>query len=361
MTRRSAWNWILAAAALGLGAGAAARADVTITETTKFDGIGERGWGASEGTETLVVSGDRLRQESTSKFTGKLMKRFGGEEGFRSATITRLDRRLMYMINFKEKSYQEWSFDQFKEMQEEVAEAISGQQPAPEERAPQEEPPVKCQPVKVEAKRTGESATIAGLQASRAVVTGKQTCENVQTKQTCEVVYTLDYWNAAPTPALQELTAFYRRQMDAMGVDFQQLEAVGRAARAMMSEGTEGLEGAMKELGKLEGFPVRNRITIEKGGDCGLGAGAEGGGPDAGSAMRDAFKGMFGKKKSGSEEAPSKAKGPGAASAPGLRRVFGMSSEVTSVTTSGAPADAFEPPPGFKKEAPPKLDAPQGP
>ena len=56
-------------------AASTAVADVTVTDKTTLDGFGAKGYGASEGTGKVVVSGDKLRQETTTKFTGKLLFR----------------------------------------------------------------------------------------------------------------------------------------------------------------------------------------------------------------------------------------------------------------------------------------------
>ena len=333
------------AAAIALAAFSGARADVTIKEKTKFDGFGGSGWGASESTHDIIVSGDRLRDETATKFTGKLMKRFSGEEGSKSANITRLDRKLFYMVNYADKSYQEVPFASFEEMQDEMMKSLSG----PEEPEAKEEPKLKCQPVKLEAKRTGEKETIAGFSAERVVVTGKQTCENLETKKTCDVLYTMEHWKTPMTSAFQEVEAFHRRQAEAMGIDAAKMQQVAGAARAMMGQGTEGLEAVAKELGKVEGYPVRTRMTIENDGDCGSAQGGQGGRQDSSAAMKDALKGLFGKKKSGSGEGEGKKADAKGESGSGPQKIFGMHSEVTSVVSAGAGADAFEPPAGFKK------------
>jgi hypothetical protein len=75
--------------------------------------------------------------------------------------------------------------------------------------------------------------------------------------------------------------------------------------------------------------------------------------------MKGAFKGLFGKKKSdSSSDSSSDSKKGSGDSAGGLKKIFGTSSEVTSVTSSGAPANAFEPPDGFKKKDLPKIEKP---
>ncbi len=320
-------------------AGPRARADVTVSEKTVFDGVGEGGWGASEGESVTIVSGDKLRQESTSKPTGKFMRRFAGKGGLRSATITRLDRKLTYMIDYGSESYQEVPLASFKEIQETMMEAMAGQAP-PEEPAEEPETQITCSPVEVGVARPGQKETIGGFEAERVEVKGEQSCENAQTKQTCRMVYTLEYWVTPRTSVFTELQEFYRRQAQAMGMemDGRQMQAVARAAGALASGKTEGFETVLKELGKLEGYPVRTRISIEKGGDCGEMEAA--GDTNAMREMKRSFKGLFGKKEKSEEPSTP---------APGLTKVFGMSTEILSVATSSAPADAFEPPAGFKR------------
>ena len=292
-----------------------------------------------------------MREERTSKPTGRFLKKFAGEEGFKSATITRLDRRLIYTIDYRDKSYQEMSFDAFKEMQGQMMEAVSAR---PEAAEPQEEPSLKCQPVKLEAKRSGEKETIAGYAAERVVITGSQTCENVETKKTCNMVYTVESWNAPAAGGLKELNDFYRRQVEAMGLDMKGVEAAAGAAKALIAQGTEGFEAVVKELSKVEGYPLRNRMRIEKGGNCGMGE-SGGGAEDPTAAMKDALKGLFGKKKAGSAEKPAAREKEGESS---LHKVFGMSSEIMSISSSGASDGAFEPPAGFKKKETPKVEKP---
>ena len=194
--------------------------------------------------------------------------------------------------------------------------------------------------MKLEVARSGQKGTIGGFEAERIDVKGEQTCENTQTKQTCRMGYTFEHWVTPMTSVLAELHDFYRRQAKAMGMepDSRQMQAVASAAGALASQNVEGLEAVMKELANVDGYPVRMRIDIGKEGDCG-GASAEGAG--AMEEMKRSFKGLFGKKKKEAEEP--------AAAASGLTKVFGMSTEVLSVESTGAPEEAFEPPAGFKK------------
>jgi hypothetical protein len=344
----------------------ASLADVTINESTKFDGFGAGGFLGSEGSSVQIYAADRSRVESTSKMTGKFMKHFaGGEEGVKSASIFRLDRKVIYSVDYRDKSYMEMPFDFFKQNQQAMADAMKQAQAEahPDAAQNQEPPPLKCDPIKFEAKSTGEKQTIGGFEASHLVIVGKQDCHNTKTSQTCNMVYTADHWNAPLTGPLKEVRDLQMKQAAAMGIDAEAAQQMAQAARGLLAQNTEGLGEVAKEVAKAGGYPVRSRLTIEKGGDCGTmdTQGGEGSGQDAGAAMKSAFKGLFGKKKGdssseGSQQADAKG---GSGSAGGLKKIFGMSTEVTSVTSAGAPADAFEPPAGFKKKDLPKIEAPQ--
>lgn len=331
---------------LALGGGIEAiRADVTLVEKTVFEGIGERQWFASEGDNTTIVSGDKLRQESNSKPTGALLKRFD-KEGFRTATITRLDRKLMYMVDYKSESYQEFPFSSYEAMQEEMKKSME-QAKEPGASGEETKPTFECDPVKLAANRPGGKSTVAGFDAQQVVITGDQTCRDLETKATCRIVYTYDLWTTQATNEMKELQDFYRKQAEAMGIsmDSSQMKAIAGAAQALASANTEGLEAVLKELSKVEGHPVKTHIRIETGGDCASSGGQ--GEESSGSGMKDvgsALKGLF-KKKDKPEEAGKKP----AATAPGMTKVFGMSTELISVAKTGAPADSFDPPAGFKK------------
>lgn len=335
---------VVPALLMAAAAGPAARADVTIEEKVSFDGFGAKGYGASDGTTTTIVSGDKMRQESVTRFTGKIMKRLSGAEGLKTASITRIDRRLSYHVDFKDKSYTEVPFESAKDFQKELASA----QAAPEEKPP--ESPVTCDPIRVEARRTGSKEDIHGFASEEVVITGTQVCHNTETQQACTQTYTLDVWTTPETPALGDLAAFHARLAEAMGFDAREMEALAKAAAGAMQAMTQGLGDAYKELSKVKGYPVRTRTTIESEGSCAASDSTEGEAPAMGDAVKGiggALKGMFGKKKEPESQA-SGAKGGTAGVA--KHRIFGMTSELLSVSSASARDDAFEPPAGFKKK-----------
>jgi len=333
---------------------APARADVTLVDKTVFEGIGTSHWFASAGETTTVVSGDKLRQESNLKATGAFMKHFN-KEGTRTATIMRVDRKMMYLIDYKNEAYQEFPFSNYKAMQEEMTKSMEqakAQQAQENPEGEEAKPAFECDPVKLKADRTGEKGTFGGFEAAKTVISGDQTCRDTESKATCRIVYTYELWTTPPTGAFEELMSFYKKQAQAMGMsmDDNQMKAIAGAAQALASANTEGLEAVMKEMSKVEGYPIKTHIQIETGGDCmATGQGSEeGASENPMKEMGKSFKGLFKRKNKGGEEEAKEEKDSGS-STPGLTKVFGMGSELVSVSKTGAPADAFEPPAGFKK------------
>jgi hypothetical protein len=294
-----------------------------------------------------------LRQESTTKFTGKLLKHFGGEDGMKNVTITRLDRRVNYLVDYQKKTYQEMPFENLQQMQEQ----LKGMTAPPRPEGEDQPPSIECDPVRVEAKATGDKRSIAGFDAEEVRITGTQTCRAKGSDAACTMHYSLGVWNTSRTGPFEELQAFYRKQAEAMGMDLQQMQAVASAAQALVAQGTRGMESVYKELSKVGGYPVSTRFVVEKEGACGMGASPEAseGAPkmsDVMKGMGGKLGGMFGKKKDKAEPAEKPGSAPPAAPV-GRAKVFGMSHEIVSISSTGAPAEEFEPPPGFKKIADP--------
>ncbi len=359
--------------ALAVGAALAvggARADVTVKEKTVFDGLGETGRLASEGTTTIVVSGDKMRRETTTRLTGKLMKRFAGEGGSTTAAITRLDRRVVYQVNPRAKSYAELPLESAQDLLPAMSRAVPQGRPA---EAQMKRPSLQCDPVKVGARRTGQKQDVNGFPAEEVVLEGTQACRNEEAKQACTNHYQLDYWATPVTPQLREVQAFYRKLAEAVGTDPRELSAAAEASKGMMSHLSGGFAAVYKELSKQQGFPVRSRLTVESEGSCGLPAfrarrGAAADGPAGLGGTRDGEKGRSARTPGASQPVPE-----GDAAPPARRAIFGLSTETQSVTATPAPPGAFDPPAGFtkretgkrapaeSKSAPPKSAQPEVP
>lgn len=328
-------------------------ADITVEEKATFDGFG--GWGASESASVTRLSGDKLQNESTVKMTGKMMRFLSGKGGMKSGTITRLDRNVLYNIDYSGETYTEMSFEQFRQTGQEAMAQMQGQMP-PQGAGQGEKPEMTCTPVELSARDTGQKEKIGGFDTSRFRIQGKQTCTNTETEEACTVSYDMSLWNTPATGKFKEYHAFMKRQAEAMGFDATQMRAMSGAAAAMFAGGGEGLQAAFEELSKAEGYPVRTRIEIFGEGSCGMqaegsaDAGGEDSGEKGGMASMKKFFGKFKKNKDKDAEPKQEMASSKGQPAAGRTKLFGMTNEVVSVSSGAIPASIFEPPAGFKKQ-----------
>ncbi len=336
-----------------------ARADVQVQEKITFDGFGGTGWGANVADTTTRLSGDRLQQESTSQMIGKLMKFVPGLKGSHTGTITRLDKGMLYAVNYEGKSYTEMTLAEMGAQAKEALSQMAAQQPPPPEG---EQPPeVDCDPAEFSATNTGEKKDVVGLSARLTRIEGRQTCRNKETKEACTISYVLSLWNAPVQGGLADLQAFMVRQAKAMGFDMRSLQSQTAAAGAFLPGGSAGMEAAIKELRKIEGYPVSTTFEIFADGGCGA-ASAEGQGEAQPASDDSADSGMKGMKKlfskfkkkddssTGTAEAKKTETAAPAPAEPGKMKLFGLKSEMISLSSSSVPAEHFEVPAGFKKE-----------
>ena len=347
--------FIGAAVVFCLAVGTAAT-DVKIEEKVTFDGFGGTGWGASMGTTRTSLSGDSLYQETTSEMTGKVLRHFTKQSI--TGALTRLDRGMLYTIDHGEKSYMEIPLGKIGEMSAQALDSMS-QAPPPEPGGEAEEPPeVTCDPVVVKANETGKTEQIGGFSTKEFEVTGSQTCTNNETGDKCTVDYRISMWGTPVTGGLTEMRDFAVRQAKAMGFDPAQMKSKGWAANPLLAGQASGIEAAWKELSKIEGYPMRTRFTIETDEACGAGGTGESGSADSGASgeeqgAMEGMKKMFSKFKKKDKEGEAKKEGaapPAPPPAKGKTRLFGMTSEVQSISTASIPASTFEIPAGFRKE-----------
>jgi hypothetical protein len=224
----------------------------------------------------------------------------------------------------------------------------------------------KCKwlPPKVAINKTGEKAQFAGYDAERVTITASQPCEDPDTGSICEVALVLDQWTAAGFVESAEVRKFYSAYAAKMGMDPSNAEDVSQRAKALFSQ-YKGIwtEVASKMQG-VKGYPVRRSFTLALGGaQCkdsnaqqtqpGQSPSAQAGGSPTDAiagALAGSFGGMFHKNKSDSDAPvtpPPPAVAPAAVPA-GDVALMTVTSQLTSVSTSAASANAFMVPAGFK-------------
>jgi hypothetical protein len=175
--------WLSTAAALGLTA-TLVRADVVIEEKVDMDGVAGFSMLAMQGQSTSSITADKSRIDSDMKFKSRLMNTFAGKSG-NSSQIIRLDKGVIYDVQHADKKYTEMTFEQMRAAMQKSMEALEQASEA-QAQTQQQQLPVdaeECQwsPPVVEARETGEHATIAGFDTARATVSVKQTCTDPKT------------------------------------------------------------------------------------------------------------------------------------------------------------------------------------
>lgn len=369
----------------------AAFADVTYHQNISVSASGMMSMMGSNGTLTMMVSGDRARTENTIESTSAMMKKFA--KNANTANIIRLDDEIMYSLAPEEQQYSETTFA---EMRAQVEKSMKEM----EEMSDQGGLPVSdgdCQwtPPEMNVKDTGEKQKFAGIKAEQTIISVSQTCNVPKENKSCTITWNMEYWNAGKMPGGDEALAFQKGMAKAMGSE-QVLGAAQAYTRGLMAMFKKGWDDVLKESGKMDGFPVKTVMSLEMGGqNCTTGAGqpialdevwgqagevgknaaiasASGqassaagnaaadamgnsvGGSIAGSAVgaasRELVSGMFSKlRKKKKKEAP--AEQPAAASASDSVAIFTITTELTGVDKKNIDDSQFVVPPGWKKVA----------
>jgi hypothetical protein len=383
-------------------AAVAARADVVIEETMNTDGVAGFSMLAMQGTTTRSLSADKQRTDSNLQFKSKLLNTFAGRSG-PTSQIVRLDKGLMWEVQSKDKTYTERTFADARAAMEKALQQMEAASQQAQAQQPQQELPInaaesQCSPAVVEARVTGEQATIAGLQTSRQVVSLKQTCTDPKTMKACDMVWSIEEWSTAQAPGMDESKAFALNYAKQMGLDASSMQAMQSRMQNAFSQYKGTWTELMTKASTFQGYPLKTALQMSMGGpqcttddgtqvasapgfadavqagvDAGVStaagevasaatqaaigkAGGGAAGAVAGSAV-GGFASKFGSsmmsklhKKDAAQPKAEAAAAPTGADA-GMIRLFRMQTETTAIRGDAIPASTFEVPAGFKKVA----------
>jgi hypothetical protein len=125
-----------------------------------------------------------------------------------------------------------------------------------------------CQwtPPRVEMERTREKTKIAGIKAEQHLATVASTCNIPSTRQSCDVTWVLDYWNARRIPGVREIDNFRSELADRLGT-LELLAFTPVIPQGLLALFEDGWEEAMYEADGLKGFPVKTVMSLHIGGD----------------------------------------------------------------------------------------------
>lgn len=343
-----------------------ARADITVEQQVNVDGFGPSKFGAMEGKNTTAISGDRARTERQSQFKSRLLRTLAKGSSTDTVSIIRLDTERVVEIDTANRQYTETTFQEMREATARAMQNAQNAKPAAQQQQAPSGAPVddsKCEwsPARTELKQSGEHASFAGADASRATITVTQTCTDRTKGTSCDFVFVLDQWLASDMPGTVETREFWRKYAQKLNLSGELTDSMRMNSQAVFERYKTGWGEAIKQAGSLKGYPVKTVFAMQFGGpqckddssSSGGGSSSSGGGDSASSnsvpttpsgVVSSAALGLFNKFHKKQEDAP-----PAEAPAPGMVQLFQMSTETVALRTDSIPGAVFEVPAGFKK------------
>ncbi len=335
---------LLIAGMFMLGVHGPAWGDATIESTIESGGF--KGMGSFEGATTRKYQGEKMWDSSSSKFTGAILSRIAG--GSESATITRVDKGVYWILDPKNKTYTERSIEAFKKDE------------TGKERQEQEKPSVRVTKSEFSVKKTGASETINGFPCEEYLVTWLLEMENIETKAKSRSTMTQNLWATPETATIRKVQAeeraFHKAYAQKLGLQISPEEAkqLGIETLAAMSgtsrqEIEKGFAKAREEMAKVKGYPIRTVVNWSMESEKSAVGEKEGSSSAESSSQTPTSVGGF---LSGLSKTITQKVMKDQSSGSGQKEGGSFSStyEVKAIRADSIPADVFEIPPGYSKK-----------
>jgi len=205
------------------------------------------------------IQGDARRTETNFQFTGSLMKHLSPKGT--QIEITRLDKKVFWRFNEKDKKYTEMTFAEYKEMLEKGQADLASMSQSPSDNAQQEktESEYEWQEPKVEVKKTGDKQNLNGFACDNYLLTVTTIGKHKQTGIQDTMLYKTDLWNIPSMPNAMKIAAeFDQKLLTELGINPSAIPGFSQLA-AQFKEQTEPM---MKELKKIEGYPIKTDMSF---------------------------------------------------------------------------------------------------
>jgi hypothetical protein len=333
-----------------------AGADVTVVQQFASDGVGgAMQLGAMDGTTTNSISGHNARFEMTMKLRNAM---FGAmlPQGGNFLQIVRLDDDRLYDVDPSKKTYVERTFEETRAANDRMTQQM---QREAANKGPRSESECQWTAPKTDVKKTGEHASIAGLDTEHVIASVSRTC--TKENESCDFVFALDQWLATSMPGGSETQAFFKEYAKRLALEGDMNAVATRGARIMLSRFPDSWAALFKATDSLKGYPLKATMSMQLGGaQCKSASEAEGAGMSAGtpSAAHSANPGaamasLFAKfkHKSADSSATSASTAPSTPGTPGMVDLLRVTTTTTSISTSSVSQDKLRVPAGFKKAA----------
>jgi hypothetical protein len=306
-----------------------------------------------EGTTTTTTRADRQRDETTLRGTGTVSRFLLRDSG--SATITRLDRKLVYALDIPRARYTECPL---------------GGCPAPaRDEPPRQQPPQEPQSTrepgctmkiasnKFDVRPTSQRKAINGFDTEQYAVDWSVVFEDPN-KRRSTLQLTVDVWTTPVTPALRDAmaveSAYNRAASAAMqralseraaAMPPQLMETMNRYfAQSLTAADRTALMNAGRQLERIRGEQILTQFKLfYRGEACGGAAGEEGGASAGRAGIAGALQGLFG----GGGSSGGSGGGAG-----GERPLLTFTQEVKSWRVEPVRDSQFAPPPHFQRSNP---------
>jgi hypothetical protein len=317
-------------------------ADFTYRETTTITGgamlsmmkvVGVFSKQAREPVQsTVAVKGDKMLHRSQQQ-----------------ATVIDLAAQTVTTIDMQKKTYTVMTFEEFRQMMEQMSQKMQKSQ---DQGGKME--------IKVSTKDTGNTKEIAGYQAKELVLRMEMQATDQKSGQQGSMVITSDMWLAPSIAGYQEVRAFQTRMAEKLAFN------PGGGMFMSSPEASKNMGELYKEMGKLDGIPVLQTISMGGAGQPGSGdtsAQPGSGGqqqqqqqqpaarPSLGGALGGALGGRFGlgKKKQQDDQASAgqQSQQPQGSGNPGS--LMEATTEMSGFSSDSVDDSMFAIPEGFKK------------
>lgn len=313
---------------------------ITFETVMSSNGIG--GVGAFNSSSKTMIDGDKKRSESQFQFTGAIMKHFSPKGT--NIEITRLDKEVMWSFNDKDKEYTEVTFAQMKQQIENAMKQTGSVDPSAEEEKEKRDQEYEWSKPELKVKKLGDKQNINGFPSEHYLITLTTIGKHKATGVMDTLLFSSDSWNS--TAVLQDMeavTAFELRFAEKLGFD----KPENMGMMQLLNLYGEQISSLRKELGKIEGYPVRMTLAgsmtthayAKTSGDA---ASAEESKTDV-TDVKGALGGFLGKKlkKAVTKESEDRAKSS-------TKEIFQMTNELKSLSSGGLGGELFNVPVGYK-------------
>lgn len=210
--------------------------------------------GSNESTGIDFYSVDKHNSESSVQWTGGFMKTLTRGKTVESSTITRLDRDSVWTLDHAKKTYSVMSLAEFREqLKKGMAEA--------EQAEPEEEDTTAAPPDQYE-------WTLEDLSDTNPKEINGWTCRNAHVVATGinkqdpndKVIITVNTWNSEAVPGSEEIMAYSKKYLEALGLDDIAMTQGLMAAAFLYAEKIEEVLDKAKEA---RGEAVESLVKVE--------------------------------------------------------------------------------------------------